>query len=160
MGAVAATGINTYPIDMDPDYFYTAAVLCPDYYPYLFNDTPMPYLSPGVGVGGWVNNCAPGLGDQYWNGTTDEDINGTVDIDASVPLIAIFQYTGTGTPPPYLDVLVRGSVSANAQSDILAGNWYSDTPIDPSELSVTFSASDGLGESVLAMADPTSSFAD
>ena len=100
MGAVAANGTNTYPSDMDPDYFYTACVCCPDYYPNLFNGTPLPYLSPGVGVGGWVNNCAPGLGDQYWNGTTDEDINGTVNIDASVPLIAIFQYTGTGTPPP------------------------------------------------------------
>ena len=148
---LTGNGTCTYPSDMDPDDFYDACVVCPDYDPNLFGGPPPPYLddlSPGVGASGWAQNNASGNG-FYWNGTTSEAINGTMTTSVSTPLTVTFTYTGTGTPPPFLDVLVSGTASAAAWVNGSAG-------LDGSKLSAQASASDGLGDSVSMQATPSS----
>jgi hypothetical protein len=149
LDAPAANGICTYPSDMTPADFYNTCPLCPYYFPNFFDGTPNPGLVSGIDVFGWVANYS--IYDyQYWNGTTYEAYNGTTITNVSTPMTIIFKYAGTGTPPAYLDILVCGTVQAEAQSDVFGGKGI----LDPSELSATFSASDGLGESMSATANP------
>ena len=149
-GPLAGTGTCTYPSDLSPYDFYDACILNPNYFPYLFNGTPDPNrgLTSYIMVSGWAQNNAEGSA-FYWNGTTNEAINGTTTTSVSAPLTVTFTYTGTGTPPDHLDILVGGSVQASA--------WvYGSADLDSSALSAQVTASDGLGEDLSGLATPSS----
>jgi hypothetical protein len=144
-GTFSGTGTCTYPNDLDSDFQQA----CMPYSP----EPTFSFEENALVLQGQVTNSIHDDEYQYWNGTTNEALNGTVKTNVSGTLVVIFKYAGTGTPPTYLNLLIKDTVVSGAESSSYSHNGYGPL-FDSSDVSATFLASDDLGTNVSLVANP------